>query len=373
MISKDFLLNSNVVQLDNEYLDMYVELINSNLCTKKEPYKTQVHHIIPKYYFKYFNKDIDNTAANKVNLLYKDHLLAHYYLYKCSSGQFKASNSSMLYIALSSKNYINHFDDINESNELANLLQDAYEYELKLQMNPESDYSKNRLKSLRSINTRNKMSISQKKLIENGTSGLFKARLNPSTANTSHYNDGNINIYVKNGEQPPDNFVKGFLLSDDARSKMGWSKGLKGDRFNTVGGKIVINNGKVDKYINIDDLESYLSTGEWYKGGKSHNSGLWYTNGIINIRIVPGKNIPEGFYRGKSGTINGKMCKCIVDDYEFDFKSITEMCKYLYSICDNHRWKNYNYLRQYILRKLDKNKEVYLTINNEQKLILFNL
>ena len=66
--------------IDNEYLDKYCELIELNKDTKKEKYKTQIHHIIPKCYYELNNLEIDNSKENLVNLLYKDHFLSHYYL-----------------------------------------------------------------------------------------------------------------------------------------------------------------------------------------------------------------------------------------------------------------------------------------------------
>ena len=83
MTLKNKLLNLNIV-IDNEYLDKYVELIESNRDTKREKFKTQKHHIIPKYYYKSNNLEVDESKENLVNLLYKDHILAHYYLCLCS-------------------------------------------------------------------------------------------------------------------------------------------------------------------------------------------------------------------------------------------------------------------------------------------------
>lgn len=73
--------------IDNEYLDKYICLINNNA----KPYikfKTQKHHIIPRAYFKYNKLKLDNSKSNIVCLEYKDHILAHYYLYKCSKSWF---------------------------------------------------------------------------------------------------------------------------------------------------------------------------------------------------------------------------------------------------------------------------------------------
>lgn len=85
-------IKNNLIKIgfvDNGYIDKYCELIENNENTKKEKYKTQSHHIIPKCYFKIVNQKIDNSPGNKVNLLYKDHILAHYYLCLCSSDLYK--------------------------------------------------------------------------------------------------------------------------------------------------------------------------------------------------------------------------------------------------------------------------------------------
>lgn len=70
--------------VDNEYLDKYILLIESNVDTKKQKYKTERHHILPVKYFKLEKLDVDNSPSNTVNLIYKEHVLAHYFLYKCT-------------------------------------------------------------------------------------------------------------------------------------------------------------------------------------------------------------------------------------------------------------------------------------------------
>lgn len=76
---KEKLLTLGIFE-DNQYLDKYVNLVNTNVCRLRETYLTQQHHIVPKCYFKLVDKDVDNTPANLVNLLHKDHVLAHYYI-----------------------------------------------------------------------------------------------------------------------------------------------------------------------------------------------------------------------------------------------------------------------------------------------------
>lgn len=86
------LLQLNIVE-DNEYLDKYCELVESNKETKYIKGKTHKHHIIPKSYYKINNIDMNNSKDNLVNLLFKNHILAHYYLSLCSSNlDFKYAN-----------------------------------------------------------------------------------------------------------------------------------------------------------------------------------------------------------------------------------------------------------------------------------------
>ena len=80
---KEQLMATNQI-INNEYLNKYCNLISSNFTTKKVKFKTQQHHIIPRFIYKVLNKAVDNTKANIINLSYQDHCLAHYYLALCS-------------------------------------------------------------------------------------------------------------------------------------------------------------------------------------------------------------------------------------------------------------------------------------------------
>ena len=83
---KENLLTTGIVK-ENEYLDKYCNLIVENAKTKYQVHKTQSHHIIPKYYCKVHCPSLIKDRTNKVNLLYKDHILAHYYLALCSANK----------------------------------------------------------------------------------------------------------------------------------------------------------------------------------------------------------------------------------------------------------------------------------------------
>ena len=82
------LLNTNYF-IDNEYLDKYCELVKQNEFTKKQENKTNNHHILPKSYFKMLGLPVDNSPENLVHVLYKDHIIIHYYLCLCAKGNLK--------------------------------------------------------------------------------------------------------------------------------------------------------------------------------------------------------------------------------------------------------------------------------------------
>ena len=104
--------------VDNIYLDKYCDLIRLNKSTGRINFKTQRHHIVPKFVFKCLNIPVDNSKTNLVNLLYVDHCLAHYYLALCSKTlEAKHYNfisirhilgSKSLNIEMSEKEFIEH-------------------------------------------------------------------------------------------------------------------------------------------------------------------------------------------------------------------------------------------------------------------------
>ena len=79
---KEKLLSTRIF-IDNEFLNKYVELINNNIDTEKTS-ETQRHHIVPRYYYHHCGDKVCNSKDNIVNLLFKDHIKAHYYLARCS-------------------------------------------------------------------------------------------------------------------------------------------------------------------------------------------------------------------------------------------------------------------------------------------------
>lgn len=95
---KEKLINLEIID-DNIYADKYEKLIVDNTQTIATKYETHKHHIIPRYYFKINKLPIDNSSENLVNLQFSDHILAHYYLYKCAKPQFiKAQEEAILFL-----------------------------------------------------------------------------------------------------------------------------------------------------------------------------------------------------------------------------------------------------------------------------------
>lgn len=101
---REKLLNTQIVEED-EFLDKYVQLIENNRTLVQIKKKTQRHHIIPVCYYTSMNSSVDNSKENLVNLYYKDHVLAHYYLALCSKGKFKYQNLEPIFIIMGHKNF----------------------------------------------------------------------------------------------------------------------------------------------------------------------------------------------------------------------------------------------------------------------------
>lgn len=89
---------------DNEWIDLYVELIQKNYGTKKTEHLTQSHHIVPRYCFYSRDEKVDDSKDNKVNMSVSDHIKAHYYLALASSTEYsRYSNESSIHFICRSR------------------------------------------------------------------------------------------------------------------------------------------------------------------------------------------------------------------------------------------------------------------------------
>ena len=92
---------------DNEFLDQYCILIERHARTSKRARVTNAHHIIPKSWFKINNQEIDNSLINLVNLPYREHVLAHYYLCLCTVGKLQYANQLAFFCLITRKKKLN--------------------------------------------------------------------------------------------------------------------------------------------------------------------------------------------------------------------------------------------------------------------------
>ena len=89
--------------IDNEYLQKYAQLIERNTRTQRKGGLTNSHHIVPKSWFKINKQQVNNSLTNLVNLVYREHVLAHYYLCLCTKGDLLFANELALICLISRK------------------------------------------------------------------------------------------------------------------------------------------------------------------------------------------------------------------------------------------------------------------------------
>lgn len=97
---------------DNKFFESYITLIEANISTEKEKFKTANHHIIPKAFCKKLGIKVDNSKKGTVNLLHKDHALAHYYI---------AMSTKDSYLRYSSMTAIQHIIGFNKKMSQVNI------------------------------------------------------------------------------------------------------------------------------------------------------------------------------------------------------------------------------------------------------------
>lgn len=205
---KEKLLNTDFF-VDNAFFQSYIELIEKNILNCAQKGKTHKHHIFPKCLSKRLNMIVDNSSDNLVNLFYKDHILAHYYLiYATEDADLKSANIHAFNRLLNKQG---HWLDEVALNDLLLKQQAVYE---------QASY-------LRSERSR---------------------RINSG------------GCYVNNGVSS-----KHIQLDElDYYLAQGWKRGQIQDH-SASKGKIVITNGTNEKRVLQKDLDAFLNTG-WTVG-----------------------------------------------------------------------------------------------------------
>lgn len=164
---KKYLLSLPDTFEDNEYLDKYVSLIEDNLYTEKVLYSTQMHHIVPKCWYSLNSLPVDNSQKNKVNLLYKDHIIAHCYIVLSSKeNKFKYMNRIALDKLLHARFHLEEVED----NKNMDIVQLAYESSRKIMYKNNPMFIESSRKKhddlCKTESFRNNVSVGRKKYIE---------------------------------------------------------------------------------------------------------------------------------------------------------------------------------------------------------------
>lgn len=235
---KDKLLSTKLF-INNQYLDLYVELIKNNLFRKKQKFITQRHHIIPVSFFKIYNIKGKDSKENLVNLLYKDHILAHYYLALC------LKESELRYKMIYAINFIlgrakqNKLDMEDLRNFVLNL--DKYQ----------------------------KMYEESKKFLADKIKGTTRVTSAETKKKIGKANSGRI--YINK-----DGIVK-TISSDELENYLldNWKKGNpNSQKRKQTTGYIIVHLGDVQKYIPPNEIEQYLDEG-WERGrSKKHKEAV---------------------------------------------------------------------------------------------------
>ena len=226
---KQKLLLTNLF-IDNQYLDLYVQLINNNLDTKKQKFMTQRHHIIPSVFFQKTNYAERDSKDNLVNLLYKDHILAHYYLALC------LKESELKYKMMCAINFI-----------LGKAKQN------KLNVDELKEFTFN-------LDEYQKLYEESKKIFGNKLKGKTHLTSQETKEKIGKANCGKI--YVTRDEE-----VRA-ISSDQLQTylQQGWSRGNPNSQNrNTHKGDTIIHKGDIEKYIPKNLLSQYIQEG-WEQG-----------------------------------------------------------------------------------------------------------
>lgn len=283
---KQKLLNTQLFQ-NCEALDKYVDLILLNLNQIYDSNTMQCHHVLPRSYFSIVHKELDNSSNNKINLLFKDHVLAHYYLALCTTGPLRIAMENAFLM-------LTNFSSIEEKELIKNLESYQKIYENVAQAR----------KGIEPSNKGKAMSEEQKKKISQAATGRkysaeAREKMRQGQLKMSPENRAKITAATR---------ARNYKATEETRQKI--SNSLMGHQVSQET-RLKISAGGVkrkgQRWYNNGHISICLSAGEPIPDGfvlgtlrKAH----WVTNGLENHRIYGDQPIPEGFYIGR--TLNKK-------------------------------------------------------------------
>ena len=305
--------------IDNYYLNCYIKLIESNRETKREKFKTQRHHIIPKCISKIIDYKDVNLDCNIVNLTHRNHLYAHWLLYNMTSNENYKYRLGNAILEMIDKKGSRNFDTLTKE-DVDNIIINYDEImtfvnlEISKRMKNRivskeskkklSEYWKNYYKNggishhkgkKHSQETKDKISLGNKgkvrtKEVREIISNKLKGRQSPNKGKKLHYSEeAKIKLRAKNlkwynnGEveiriplkdivdnKIPKNFVAGRINGYQNYKESIERRNAK------MSQKIWMNDGKITKMVDRDKVPFYETLG-WIKGRLS-----WKYNNIKN-------------------------------------------------------------------------------------------
>lgn len=332
------MITSNLVE-SNKYFDEYCDLILNHSIEKQIP-KTQVHHIIPRCVYKQYAIAEDNSENNCINLLHKDHVLAHLFLALCAKESwFYLANAAAVRNTLNNSQYKNLHEYLEDREFFISLdayqqtQEDWYQYQSERMIG-----NKLFLGRKHSEETNNKISQKNKGRIYINKDGIVKAvhpeQLdefissgwavgNPNAANATK--NGITYCWIHNDVESTKvdvNELDEYLSSGWVRGRLVSSKMREMYKHRDCSGKIFIHRGTEEKHVRPEELDCYLSEG-WIQGGaprpnfkmrnkenlgKSSAGRVHITNGVVNKFVYPDEldaYYAQGFYKGRIVTKKG--------------------------------------------------------------------
>ena len=219
--------------IKNKYFTKYLKHIQKKF-NKNDLYKNK-HHIIPYHLLKLQGVKITDKKY-LIELSISDHIIAHYYLFKCSSTNTERyANINSLNLLLNKKLNSNYFESLPES-ELIKLAKAR-------------DCLNSFIKETNSNKSKGKIYIHK----ENVCKKIFPQELSIWEA------AGRTKGGLKFSEEHKEKLRKKKPMSEEAKKR------LKG----RGAGKIKVNKDGVLKTINVEDIQNYLNLG-WSVGGRKH-------------------------------------------------------------------------------------------------------
>ena len=299
---------------DNDYLELYIDLINNNLIRGSIHRETQSHHIIPRSYYRYYQLAINNAPDNIVNFLFKDHILAHYYLSMCTIEMtlVRANLAAICLMTNNDKltNDVTSYEWIAENlTEIQNQYEKVRQQVPNVMFNPKVKEKHDN--SMRKEETRQKISTTMKKLSGEGSRFSKETREKISQHSVGkiymHLDNKVIKIYPQDkekylalgyelgrgiplSEEHKQALINSHLgkhyseelkqkLSDAHKGQVPINKGVpcSEERKNRISqslqGRKWVTNGEVQKLVKSEDAEFYLSQGYQFGQKRDFNKG----------------------------------------------------------------------------------------------------